>query len=52
MPQTFQFNARIQFDAENIDDAFDKLREHFANVDDSTFAMTGQMKLNPVPKKE
>jgi len=52
---TFVFTADIEFDAEDLDDAFEKLRNHFQSlVDgiDTELGQIGNMELKPKERKE
>lgn len=43
----FRIKADAKFDAEDIDDAFRQLAEHFGNVIDSSFQFVGLLEIKP-----
>ena len=45
--KTFSLTANIEFEAEDIDDAFFKLGNHFECVMDSNFEFIGELDINP-----
>ncbi len=50
--KTFVLKADIQFEAENIDDTFAKLAEHFSNVEESNLFDGGEISVKPMEDAE
>lgn len=48
----FRFEAAAVFDADSIDDAFEQLSKHFADVIGSSFQFEGKMEIKPEEKKD
>lgn len=50
----FRFQADIEFDAEDIDDAFARLAQHFSalcNEEESELGQRGEMTIYPIPQE-
>lgn len=52
MQKKFRFTANVEFEAESLDDAFQKLSEHFEllelGLEKENWWFTGSMKLEPI----
>lgn len=47
----FKMRADLEFEADNIDDAFKKLSEHFKNAEESQLIEGGYIEINAINKK-